>query len=96
MSLVPEAFKSALLNAQEVYALQSLEEGTADVYAQRLALSAILNKLCRVYDQHYVPGDRESTTFLLGRAYPGQEIIKHLRINPTQLKALEEANKNGN
>lgn len=91
----PEAFKSGALSVQEVYALQSLEEGNADEYTQKLALSVIVNKLCRTYDQHFVPGDKDSTNFLLGRAYPGQQIIKYLRLNPTQLIALEEVDKNG-
>lgn len=90
MSFVPEAFKTAQLSKREIWALKALEAGTADPYSQTLALSAILNKLSRAYDCHFVPSDRDATAFLQGRGFVGQEIVKHLRIDPTALANHKE------
>jgi len=92
MSLGEECFKSSQLSKQEIYALQKLEEGTADAYQQNLALQAILKKICRVYDVHFIPGAADATAFLEGRAYCGQQILKHMRMDPQLINKLEGVN----
>lgn len=91
MNLVPEAFKTPTLTKQEMYALRSLEEGNADPYSQRLALSAVL-KICRTYDCHFVPNSDRETAFLEGRGFVGQQILKVLRLDPNALRAMKEEN----
>ena len=85
----PECFRGARLTQREIYALQQLEEGNAAPDVQRLALQAILRKLCRVYDLHFVAGKPDQTAFLAGRGYVGQEIIKFLRLTPDSIKQFE-------
>ncbi len=87
--IVPECFKRGELNKREIYALQRLEQGQAGPEEQRLALQGFL-KVTRVYDQHYIPDSERDTTFLLGRAYAGQQIIKCLRFTSDLLNKLEE------
>ena len=90
MSLIPEAFRSIPLSKQEIYAIRSLEEGTADPYLQRLALATILKKLSRVYDVHFVPGEPDVSNFLAGRGFVGQEIMKLLRLDAAALREMKE------
>jgi hypothetical protein len=90
VSLVPEAFKTPGITKREILAIRSLEDGTADPYLQRLALSCILKKLCRTYDPHFVPGKPDETNFLQGRGFVGQEIVKLLRIDAAALKEMKD------
>jgi hypothetical protein len=95
VSIAPEAFKVPALSNREMWAIRMLEEGTADPHNQRLALSAILSKLCRTYDIHFVPESERETAFLEGRGFVGQQITKVLRIDPNALNAMTEEEKNG-
>lgn len=88
MNIAPEAFKTEPLSNREMYAIRALEEGTADSVTQRTALSAILKKLCRTYDCHFVPESERETSFLEGRASVGQQIMKVLRLDPLALNAM--------
>lgn len=88
--LTPQSLRVEDLDKHEMYALRALEEGNADAAQQRLALAVILKKFCRTYDLAFVPGKADESAFLAGRQYPGQQIMKYLKLNPTQLKALEE------
>lgn len=90
MSLKEQAFQSGALNKQEIYAIRMLETGEANSAQQALALSVILKKLCRVYDVHFVPGEPDVSVFLAGRGFVGQEIMKLLRLDPTQLHNMKE------
>ena len=91
--MTPECFKVPALSNMEVYALRALESGEATPHEQRLALAAILKKLCRSYDQHFVPESDRETVFLEGRGFVGQQILKFLRLDANQLKALTEDRK---
>jgi len=94
MSLgAPEAFKVQALTNREAWAIRMLEEGTADPHNQRLALSAILTKLCRAYDCHFVPGAPDETAFLEGRGFVGQQITKVLRMDPNALNQYSKEEK---
>lgn len=86
----PQCLKGQNPTRQEIYAIQKLEEGTATAGEQRMALACILKKFCRVYDQHYIPDSERDTSFLLGRAYPGQQLLKYMRLDPLILRKLEE------
>jgi len=94
MSLVPEVFKTVGLTKREMYAIRQLEYGKADADAQRVALAAILKKICRTYDCHFVPESDRQTAFLEGRAFVGQQITKVMRLDPNELNAMQEVNSN--
>ena len=94
-STLPQSFKIPSLTVQEVQAIRALEVGEATAYQQRLALDCILKKLCRVYDQHFVPSSDRETVFLEGRGFVGQNLLKFMRLQPEALKALyKEESKN--
>jgi len=95
MSFSPESFKTVSLSKREMYCIRMLEAGEADSEAQRIALSAILKKLCRAYDCHFIPTSDRETVFLEGRGFVGQQILKILRLDPNALNALKEENSNG-
>ena len=84
-----ECFKSSQLSKQEIYAIRELEDGTASAHNQHLALQAILKKICRVYDVHFIPGASDATAFLEGRAYCGQQILKYMRLDPQVINKLD-------
>ena len=94
MSIAPESFKTVSLSKEEMYAIRALEAGEADPYRQRMALSAILKKLCRTYDCHFVPDSDRQTVFLEGRGFVGQQILKVLRLDPNALREMEEEKRN--
>lgn len=95
MSIAPEAFKTVHLSKREMYAIRQLEAGEADSDTQRVALSAILKKICRTYDMHFVPECDRQTAFLEGRGFVGQTILKVMRLDPNELNAIKEENSNG-
>lgn len=85
-----QCFKVPGLTVREIRALRSLETGDATPGEQQLALSIILKKFARTYDVHFIPGAPDESTFLTGRAFVGQEILKYLRFDPLRLQELEE------
>lgn len=82
---IPECFTCKTLTKEEHEALKLLNKGEANPYQQRLALSVIVNKFCRTHNLMYVPGSFDQTTFFNGRAFVGNEILKHLNIPVGQL-----------
>ena len=89
----PVCFREDRVSAQQVRALRSLEEGTAGPYEQKLALKTILDNFCGTYQQSFVPGAPDQSTFMQGRAFPGQRILHYLKLDPTKLKEIEEEDK---
>lgn len=81
------------LTSPEIQSLRLLEKGTANSVQQNLALQCILQKLCRTYDLHYLPEDERGTIFLQGRGYVGQRIMRAIRMQPAELRKLEEKEK---
>jgi hypothetical protein len=73
---------------EEAGALQALYAGKAQEHQQKQALDFIINKVCATYDAHYFPGPegQRNTDFALGRAFPGQQIVKMLKLNLTKLR----------
>lgn len=78
MLLDPEHVEQ--LDTEELRALKALERGDATEYEQRLALSVVIHKLSRAYRQTWVQGQPDSTSFLAGRAFVGQQLAKLLGI----------------
>jgi hypothetical protein len=70
---------------EEHQAIQQLWRGTATEYQQQLALQVIVNKFARAQDLLYVPGDVHATSFINGRAFVGQQILKYLNVPIGQL-----------
>lgn len=75
-------------------ALQALLRGDADAGKQRRALNFIIEKIAATYDEPYRPGAEDGardTTFALGRAFVGRQIVKLLKLN---LSVLRKENNN--
>ena len=93
-----ECFRCEDPDKYEADAIKALGEGAADEYQQKIALNYIVNKLCRSNDVLYVHGNNSlDTAFLNGRAFPGQKILKILKvpIGRLKLKETEEVIENG-
>ena len=82
-------FETVKLDKQEITAIQMVYAGDANEGQQRLALYAIVNKICRAHDLLYVPGSFDESAFLSGRAYVGAEILRYLNIPVGKLKDQE-------
>jgi hypothetical protein len=87
--LTPQSLRVDALDKHEMYALRALAEGNADAHQQVLALSVVLKKFCRTYDLAFVPGKADESAFLAGRQFPGQQIMKYLKLNPTLIEEMK-------
>ena len=88
----PECFRVTRVTRAEHTALKMLRTGEADAYQQKLALQVIVNKFCRTHDIQFIPGSPDESAFISGRAFPGQQILKHLTLPVGQLKEEDEDN----
>jgi hypothetical protein len=66
-------------------AFQALERGEAEPHQQQRALKWLIEQAAGTYEFNYYPTDRD-TSFGLGRAFVGQQVIKLLRLNTSQLR----------
>lgn len=78
MSNKPQCFDTATITKKDREALKALQNGEADEYQQKLVLSVIVKKIARTHDVVFIPGAADQSSFLSGRAFVGQQIIKYL------------------
>lgn len=69
----------------DVSAFQALERGDADEFQQKRALKWLIERAAGTYEFQYYPSERD-TAFSLGRAFVGQQVVKLLRLNLSQLR----------
>lgn len=69
----------------DVNAIQALHRGDANPDQQQRALKWIIERAAGTYEFHFYPGDRE-TAFALGRAFPGQQLVKLLKLDVSSLR----------
>jgi hypothetical protein len=60
--------------------LIAVHKGEADPGQQALAIRVIVNKFARAHDLLYIQDSIGDTGILNGRAFVGQQILKHLKI----------------
>lgn len=73
----------------DISAMQALQRGEASPEQQQRALNWWINVACATYDMAYRPGGPEGdrdTAFACGRAFPGQQTVKLLKLNLNQLR----------
>jgi len=87
-----ECFRCRELQKEEKQAIKQLAIGEADEYQQKLALSVIVNLFSRSHDLCYVPDSQDQSTFISGRAFVGQKILKTINVPIGKLK--EEVDEN--
>lgn len=68
--------------------LQALQRGDATEHQQQLVLKWLIEQAAGTYEFHFYPTDRE-TTFSLGRAMVGQQIVKLLSLDLSILRRTE-------
>lgn len=75
--------KGLVLTKAEVIAIKSLEAGVANDHQQKLALKAIVDKVCGVRDMSFRPGGedgRRATDFAEGKRFVGEQLTRALRL----------------
>jgi len=76
----PQAFDVARLTKQEHVAIKMLAKGEASADQQVLVLEVVIKKLSRAFDMPYIPGSFDQSSFLAGRAYVGQQLLKYTKL----------------
>lgn len=74
-----KAWIPATPDAPTIYAVQAVYAGEADASQQRMALEWIIHSAAQTYDEPYrsdADGGERETSFALGRAYVGRQIVK--------------------
>ena len=69
----------------EASAIQALIRGEADPQQQMLAMKWIIEQASSMYAFHYQPTERD-TSFALGRAFVGQQIVGLSKLNLMTLR----------
>lgn len=85
-----DCFQCRDLGKREIEAIKALGSGEADEYQQKLVLHIIVNDFSRTHDLCYIPDSQDQSTFISGRAFVGQKILKYLNIPIGKLKQQEE------
>jgi len=73
----------------DVAAIQAVARGTADERQQQHALKFIVEKVCGVYDETYVPDNTLGSVFLQGRRNVGLQIVKFTVIDLSRVQDKE-------
>ena len=68
----------------DVSAIQALHRGDATPDQQQRALKWIVERAAGAYEFNYYPTDRD-TSFALGRAFVGQQVVKLLKLSLAEL-----------
>jgi hypothetical protein len=85
-----ECFQCPALNKQETEALKALGKGEADEFQQTLALAVIVKKFSMGPGMTYVPDSFDQSSFLSGRAFVGQKILRILNVPIARLIQQQE------
>lgn len=70
----PGAAQPAKFSEAQAYAIQQMLNGCATEHQQKIGMAWILTQASNAYGECFHPTDRE-TSFALGRAFVGQQII---------------------
>lgn len=81
-------WKPAQWEKADANAIRALAVGEASPEQQRRAMQWIIEQAAGTYDAHFFPSDRE-TSFALGRAHVGQQIVKLIKLNPKLVRSDE-------
>lgn len=82
-------------DAADIEALQAVHAGTADAYQQRRALEWIINQAAETYGEPFrsdVDGGDRETSFALGRAFVGRQVVKLVKLSPEIISGLRKTN----
>ena len=71
----------------DVLAWQALQRGEAEPYQQQRVIKWLIEQAAGTYEFQFYPTDRE-TSFSLGRAFVGQQVVKMLNLDATKLQRV--------
>lgn len=76
------------LTLTEVSALKAVAQGIASEYQQRLAMTTVVEKICRRYELPFCPGEdgRRNTDFALGRMSAGTTITSFVNADINEFR----------
>lgn len=80
----------------DVEAIQAVHAGTATAYQQRRALEWIIDHAAETYGEPFrsdADGGERDTSYALGRAFVGRQVVKLIKLSPELIAGLR--NKNG-
>ncbi len=72
----------------DIMAIQALMQGNAEPEQQQRALRWIIEQASGTYEFQYYPTDRD-TSFALGRAFVGQQVVKLSKMSTRLLRRGE-------
>jgi hypothetical protein len=75
----------AAYDVADASAIQALLGGTAEPHQQQRALKWIIEQASGMYEFQFYPSERE-TCFALGRGFVGQQVVKMLKLNLSQMR----------
>jgi hypothetical protein len=75
----------ATYDPHHVAGLQAMQRGEASPHQQQQVLKWLIENAAGTYQFHYYPSERD-TAFALGRAFPGQQIVKLLNLDLSILR----------
>lgn len=91
----PRAWLPADYDAADIEAVKAVHAGEADAYQQRRALEWIIKIVAGTYEEPFRSdgegGERE-TSYALGRAYVGRQVVKAINMPPALIAKLRSNN----
>jgi len=73
-------------------AIQAISRGDASAEQQRRALDWIIKAAAMTYDETFVPGQADVSSFLSGRRSVGLQVVKLLHLNTGALRRTDNGN----
>ena len=87
------AWLPAPYEATDIEAIQAVYNGKADAYQQRRALDWIVEQAAETYGESFrsdVDGGDRETSFALGRAFVGRQVVKLVKMSPAIISGLRK------
>jgi len=82
-------YAPAAYEAQHVSAVQLLEQGDCPPHLQKEFLRWLVEDVCRTYDMSF-RFDPYQTAFAEGRRFPGNQVIKMLKLQASKLRSVTD------
>lgn len=88
MSKAPKPWQPVKYSKADVTAVQSLLRDDADAGMRKRGMDFIIENICGTYDMSFRPGPdgTRETDIAEGKRHVGNQIVKFLKLNVSQLK----------
>lgn len=85
----PTPAMPVIYSAADVSAVQAIANGDADEGQQKRFIKWLIEVAAGTYDFHFYASERD-TSFALGKAFVGQQVVKMLKLNASAIAKSEE------